>query len=232
MAIEGATSTRSPGWQWSTRRASYVLWALGGVAGAFAGCVYDPDNICGPHQVVYLDKVRCICEPNAALTAAGCVPCGEHEVPGQSGCVCDAGFSRPAEGGACVAATSAQGTACSAATPCTDANYSYCALDSSGSGYCTKSGCTTAAECEGGYDCNTGVTPSICRRPPVGAGKACTSAAECAGTDATFCDSMMKVCIVEGCTVTPNNCFSGYLCCDLSKFGVPNPICIQGEACP
>jgi hypothetical protein len=73
----------------------------------------------------------------------------------------------------------------------------------------------------------------VCRRPPVGLNKSCTSNDDCAGTEATYCDTFVAhACIVQGCSVTPNNCFSGYQCCDLTTFGVPQPICVPTGACP
>jgi hypothetical protein len=67
----------------------------------------------------------------------------------------------------------------------------------------------------------------------VGAGQACKSTAQCAGTEATYCDlSVTHQCLVEGCTVTPDNCFSGTVCCDLSTYGVAQPICVPTGTCP
>jgi hypothetical protein len=30
----------------------------------------------------------------------------------------------------------------------------------------------------------------------------------------------------------PNDCFQGYACCDLSMFGMPQPLCLPQGACP
>ena len=123
--------------------------------------------------------------------------------------------------------------ACSAEMPCTDAVYHHCEASGGGSGYCTSTGCTTSADCSGGYACNTGVSPSICRRPPLGANQSCATSADCAGTEATFCDAVItQSCRVEGCSLAPDNCFEGTECCDLSGFGVPLPICVAQGGCP
>jgi hypothetical protein len=37
-----------------------------------------------------------------------------------------------------------------------------------------------------------------------------------------------KACAVEGCSLTSNDCFPGYVCCDLAKFGVPTTLCTVG----
>jgi hypothetical protein len=174
---------------------------------------------------------RCVCVANTAMTAAGCVPCGANEVPGATGCVCATGFVRGTDG-ACEAAPPAMGVPCSATTPCTDATYNYCATSASGQGYCTTSGCS-GGDCTGGYACNATATPSYCQRPPTGQDMSCTSAADCAGTEATFCDTAQThACHVQGCTVAPNDCFEGSDCCDLTRFGVPMPICVAKGTCP
>ena len=50
--------------------------------------------------------------------------------------------------------------------------------------------------------------------------------------EATYCDTFKShSCLVQGCSLTPNNCFSGWECCDLSAFGVPQPICVAQGAC-
>jgi len=194
--------------------------------------VYDPDDRCGPHQVVFEDK-RCVCEPGAALTPTGCVPCAVHEVPGTMGCECESGYSRPSAGAACEEVPAGLGTACNLTTmPCTDAVYSHCAADASGSGYCTTAGCTSSADCTSGYACNTSGAASFCQRPPMGLSMSCTSDADCAGTEATYCDTFMShSCLVQGCTVAPDNCFEGWDCCDLSAFGLPQPLCIPQGQC-
>jgi hypothetical protein len=202
---------------------------------------------------------RCICVPNAAFTGTACTLCGENEVGGATGCACAPGFGRGSDGvcamcgenevggasgctcatgfardadGACAPVLAGQGAPCSTSMPCTDATFNYCATSANAQGYCTTAGCTGNADCTTGYACEPGATP-YCKRSPVGAGMSCTSSADCAGTEATFCDTIVEhACLVEGCSVSPNNCFGGRLCCDLTKFGIPMPICIAAGACP
>jgi len=129
------------------------------------------------------------------------------------------------------------GRACDALSgPCTDPKYAICHVTSGSTAYCT-SGCTTSADCQGGYACDatTGPAywPSYCKRPPVGAGQACQSSADCAGTEATYCDLVVThQCLVQGCKRTPDDCFSGTQCCDLSVFGVAQPVCVSTGTCP
>jgi hypothetical protein len=39
-------------------------------------------------------------------------------------------------------------------------------------------------------------------------------------------------CLVQGCSLTSNDCFEGRTCCDLSKVGMPEPLCLPQGACP
>ena len=172
------------------------------------------------------EDLRCVCEPQSATTATGCQPCGAHEVPGATGCVCEAGYVKP-EGGVCELAPMGLGTACETSAQCTDAAYGQCVNGSDGKGYCTNA-CTSPEDCTGGYACDG----AVCRKPPEGLGKSCTSDAECAGTEATYCDTFQShSCLVQGCSLAPDNCFTGWECCDLSAFGVLQPLCIPQGAC-
>src|SRR5262245_6651777 len=54
----------------------------------------------------------------------------------------------------------------------------------------------------------------LCGRVPTGQGMACQVSADCAGTEATYCEAVqLKQCLVEGCDTAANDCSSGYLCC-------------------
>ncbi len=124
------------------------------------------------------------------------------------------------------------GADCSVDEPCQDSSYPHCQLVDGTSGYCTISDCTSTADCEGGYVCDLSASPSYCKRPPLGAGMPCTSNDDCAGTDATYCDIFVSMtCLVENCSLDPNDCFEGSECCDLSAFGIPQPLCLPTGAC-
>ena len=211
-------ATGHPG---SKRRASTIL--LGGLAIlALASCVYDSGKRCGPHQVLQTTGMEtCVCDEHSATTATGCVPCGTNEVVGASGCVCAPGFGK---------ATPTE--------PCTlgggviDAGTSNNQSDADKPA--TSDGtCTTDGDCTGGAACDLKVSPSVCRTLPVGLGKTCAAASDCAGTEATYCETFItKTCQVEGCSLAPDNCFSGYICCDLAKYGLAKPVCVAGAQCP
>jgi hypothetical protein len=206
-----------------------VLAAIAAIAAS--GCLYDADDRCGSNQIVYQD-VRCVCAEGSAWTADGCVACAENEQPSANGCECIAGFGRATPDSACEAAPSGLGVACDSASACTDSVYDHCQLAGGTSGYCTNSGCTSSDQCQGGYACDTRSATPFCRRPPVGLGQPCESAADCAGTEATWCETFMThQCIVQGCSLADQDCFGDQQCCDFSQFGVPAPVCVPAGGC-
>jgi hypothetical protein len=209
------------------------LLALGASTLA-AGCVYNANDRCDENEELTPDGTSCACVSGAVMTGHACVLCGANEVPGNGMCVCATGYTRPTPDAACVPAPSALGMSCdTTSAACTDATYSHCEVTSGTAGYCTNTGCASSADCMGGYACDMSGSIPFCRRPPVGAGQACQSNTDCAGTEATFCDTAVtQQCHVQGCTLSPDNCFEGTQCCDLSQFGVPQPICVQTGTCP
>lgn len=124
------------------------------------------------------------------------------------------------------------GDPCDEDAACEVEPFSHCEPTDDDAGYCTSTGCEVPADCEGGYACDTAVSPSICRRPPLGLGKACTGPADCEGTEATYCDlAFSHTCMVQGCTLDPDDCFVGSECCDLSAYGVVEPLCVPSGTC-
>jgi hypothetical protein len=200
---------------------------------AAIGCLYDPDERCGENQVYSELDSLCVCAAETAPTEQGCEPCGEDEVAGPNGCDCAEGFSRPEPDAACEETPAALGVDCDAGNaPCSDARFNHCQVVEDASGYCTSTDCSSTADCEGGYACDTTASPSYCRRPPVGAGRSCSSDDDCAGTEATYCDTFMsQSCLVQGCSPSSDDCFEGSECCDLSGFGVAEPLCVPKGEC-
>ncbi len=195
-----------------------------GYAATSTGCM-----LCGKDEQPGVAGCVCKAGYGRASAAAACVACGENEVTNATGaCECVSGFAKASPEAACAVVSAGLGADCdSAATPCTDATYNYCHTVSATAGYCTKQGCASDADCTAGYACDLTSTPAYCRRPPVGFGKVCTSDADCAGTEATYCDLFVtKSCLVQGCTLTPDNCFTGTECCNLSAYGIPQPLCV------
>jgi hypothetical protein len=194
------------------------------------GCLYDADDRCSPGTVLFGGTV-CVCAEGSALTDEGCVVCGENEVAGAGGCVCAVGFSRSSEGAPCQAAASALGLTCDTlSAPCADTTYDVCHVTNGTGGYCTKS-CADSGDCDGGFACDTAATPPYCRRPPAGAGMTCSGDADCAGTEATLCESRMSHQCVVVCDAAAQDCFPGLKCCDFTMYGAPAPFCLPDGSC-
>ncbi len=222
----------------STRRASAlgILWALSGLLGV-TSCLYDPDHRCDSGQRFDTDADLCVCDDQQNMVAGdlGCVQCAEHEVAANDVCSCAPGYTRPSAGAACTDFPPALGTPCEGDRDCPDATYNTCHLSNGNSGYCTN-GCTDNAGCLGGYACDTAADAGYCLRPPSGQGQSCSTDADCAGTEATWCESFVShACFVQGCSLTKNDCFPGKVCCDISKKSLgtmTNPICVDDGTCP
>ncbi len=220
----------------SVRRISALrmLVAFSSLLG-LSSCLYDAGDRCDPGQTYNAAAGLCVCTGNTIAGTKpdgrqGCVACAEHEVASDDACVCEAGFQRPSAGAAC---TDAQGLPCASDTDCTDATFNSCHLQDDASGYCTNLYCA-AGECANSFVCDTVAMPTYCARPPVGAGKSCTSQTDCAGTEATWCDTLEShVCYVEGCTLGGNDC-PGKECCDLAVASgglVKKTICVDPGTC-
>jgi hypothetical protein len=211
--------------------------ALTLAAGALlTGCLYDEDKRC-PAGYVFGESLKaCVCPPGAvAADAGGCMTCGANEVAEGALCKCKSGTSRNAQG-ACEADSTGAGAACApGASSCANPASPHCAPAPAGGGmgYCTSKGCKSHADCTAGWSCTTWETEPYCRRPPTGLGKTCGAAADCAGLDASYCESFQaKTCMVAGCTVSPDTCGVGMACCDLTKVGLPTTLCVPAGSCP
>ena len=203
--------------------------------GGASSCLYHSSDRCDPGQI-YDDKAGlCECDNSIGQVTGehGCVTCGDHQVVKADACVCDDNYELV--GTACQLKPQALGIACTADKDCTDSKYDTCHIGTGSDGYCTNTGCKDDSGCDSGYACDISATPAYCARPPSGDGQACASNADCAGTDATFCENIMtKVCYVEGCSLTTNDCFIGKECCDLTgpSGGLyKKQICVKAGSC-
>lgn len=209
---------------------------LAAVLTLVASCIYDPDRPCGAHQ--RHEDGECICDPgyrqNEYLTA--CVACGLNEVGSGRSCQCMAGYSRSSTTNVCEPNSPALGLPCDGT--CSDPVYAYCYAPPSGSAYCTNTGCTSSAECGGGYGCDTERTPRVCSKLPSGVGHPCTSDDDCAQFEAKHCETyLLKTCLVRDCAAAEVSCYPGTVCCDYSLAFLPLSLCLQVEnldngACP
>jgi len=171
----------------------------------------------------------CVCVVGYVLDdELQCRRCGEHQQSVGDRCLCEMGYAFDAQRN-CVpqAPTMVQGCArdedCPASAPvCHDAGR--------GDPYCTVTGCTSMADCPGGYGCDTNEMPSLCVRPPSGQAQPCTSSADCAGNEASYCEVVRnKVCLVSGCK-EDSDCFPGWECCDLSSYMLDS-LCVPEDTC-
>ena len=79
-----------------------------------------------------------------------------------------------------------------------------------------------AGDVSGSVD--AGLEPSL--------GQPCTSPEDC-GPDAPFCDTFhYNACLVPGCVLEPDDCPSGWECCDLSVFQIEEKLCVRADECP
>jgi hypothetical protein len=205
-----------------------LVWSSAFLSVALSACVYDGDQRCGPHQQL-IDKDRCICEKDYVPGASGCVPCGALESAVNGECVCVKGYARPEDGAACEPIPAALGAACDTeGAPCAAGPYPLCHVTEGTSGYCTNA-CNAGEACTGGYKCHEDGADSYCRRPPVGHGDTCASSDDCAGGEATFCETIQSnLCLVPCAAGKTDVCFEDELCCN---FGIFEPICVPNNAC-
>jgi hypothetical protein len=202
-------------------------------------CIMDDDR-CGKHQVQDpdSDRVTCVCEPGYIISprAYGCEACGEHEEVLNGKCECEPGYARRAPTSACEPQTgSLLGSECSDDQPCFDPN-PYCANTADGS-FCTTRGCEVNDDCPAQWRCAESESGKFCTKPPRGFLMHCESHADCADTEARFCETFREhVCIVSGCAAHPAVCPSQMVCCDLSAL-IGDSVCVasatlENGACP
>ena len=180
------------------------------------GCLVDSENRCGTHQVLQNDL--CICERGYGLFGNTCQACGANEVGSNDGCQCAAGFGRSNPTQPCAAAA-ALGQTCAADADCTDAAFPFCA-SSSDTRYCTLPDCTASTDCINNYSCNTRGPRTFCERPPTGVGQSCRTSADCAGLEASYCESTLShACLKDACKSDPSICPGDWVCCDIALIG-------------
>ncbi len=197
-------------------RPAAALVALMSLAGlAPAGCLYEDGELCGPNQHHDSDRPQCVCNEGYGLVNGECVPCGEYEKGNPTdACTCMEGYARTSATSPCVPAA---GAACTTDADCTIDAFSHCVTDGERK-YCTSTGCVPGqGKCPGDFACNDRVDVPFCQAPPIGLGKSCKTPADCAGTQATYCESAMSgMCLVQGCVENPDACHGDWACCDIA----------------
>lgn len=218
------------------KRAKQCLWGAPLAIGVLPACLVDLDARCGEHQHYDSAQGVCLCDADAELVGNACVLCAEHEVGSPDGCVCVDGYVRPTATDGCQA-LAGLGEDCSSDAECGEAEYAYCRLEAgASSGYCTARDCAGGAACPGDYSCNAREAVSFCQRPPSGLGQACSSSDDCAGNEASYCETVVaKSCVVNGCASDPDKCYGDWVCCDIGLLSqslcVP-PSQLEAGNCP
>lgn len=212
------------------QRVVQILCAMAGAAllALTAGACIMSDSKCDAHQFQTAEDLHhCSCEPGYVLgpMGYGCVACGANEEVKSDTCVCKEGFARANDTAPCEAVEgSALGASCDAAESCSAPN-PYCALTEE-SPYCTTQDCSRNDDCAADWRCDRSTEQSFCKKPPSGFGKHCESAADCAGGEAAFCETLTtQMCIVSDCLGSPGDCPSQSVCCDLTGF-VGTSLCV------
>ncbi len=81
--------------------------------------------------------------------------------------------------------------------------------------------------------CEANDTRAACQTGPEGFGVTCASDADCAGHEASHCETLQaNVCVVANCQTTPDSCTGGQGCCDLHSLGIPLTLCLPPGQCP
>lgn len=182
---------------------------------AAGGCVYDANNLCGQYMTYDAALEACVCVDNAIVEDLGCAPCPADEVVIAGACGCAPGSAKSAAD--VCERIAGLGDPCESASDCTSSTYAYCAPGVAGS-TCTST-CEDDTDCADAYTCATWEPQPYCREF-VGLGASCVSSADCAETDATFCDTYEShTCIVAGCSLDNGACPRGTMCCDFSQYG-------------
>ncbi len=174
----------------------------------------------------------------ALLSVPGCIldrdaPCGiDQELDDSGSCACIDGTELDDDGHRCVEAEvvpAGLGEDCSDA-PCGGEAFPRCQATAAGD-YCTSEGCDSNADCTADYACNARGETSYCQRPPLGQGTSCTASEDCAGGEATYCETTISnQCLVPGCS--EGTCFEGYACCDVRSLGAEDTYCVPEGQCP
>lgn len=198
------------------RHTQSASWALL-CALVTTSCIID--DPCDDHQLkVEGFAAACACEPGYVVgpEGYGCVKCGKNEEAKGNECVCKDGFSRASPTADCEPFEAGDlGSECQSDAECSE-EAPFCAVSET-PGYCTAQGCERASDCAEGWRCNSAGAPSFCEKAPSGLGMSCESSADCAGSDAAYCEAFMShSCMIDDCLKQPNKCVHGTVCCDLT----------------
>ncbi|MDQ2643543.1 MAG: hypothetical protein M3020_07005 [Myxococcota bacterium] len=172
-----------------------------------SGCLVDSDDPCGD-ALIKTSAGACVCPKGHVPSDSGCVPCAENERAAGGQCVCEDGFSRASASASCEPVSEQPGC--------------------SGSECPGEGACASSANCAAPRLCDRYGTRQ-CVEPPVGLGRACASDADCAGTDATYCEVHFSLtCVIQGCKEDGGRCPGDMQCCDFAI--LTRSLCVGADA--
>jgi hypothetical protein len=227
--MHGETRDNDAGRHRGRRGVFAGLVAACAAAGAGGACLVDPDNPCGRYGRLSEDGV-CVCAAGARPSGqgTGCQPCGPLEVETRYGCGCAPGYVRRGDTWECVE-TPALRTCDGTPGACPDAGFSHCYIEPGKTdGVCTLVGCAHNGDCRDGWVCDRGQARSFCREVS-GHVAVCSSAADCAPYEASYCVEFSGTCQVAHCALDdPDACPSTWTCCDVTSIGgtLPPTLCL------
>ncbi len=152
----------------------------------------------------------CVCPPDEIAERGRCVGCGSNERAVDGACVCKSGFDRATDG-------SCQERPADAGVGRDDAGGSA----ECDSGVCTPTG-EPAATCVESVDCAEDELCDVhdssqCVSKPAGLGLSCESDADCADSEATYCEVYSSsTCQIQGCAERAGVCPGDMACCDFA----------------
>jgi hypothetical protein len=143
-----------------------------------------------------------------------CAVCGAYERAAGTACQCVEGYVRDATTRQCAAEPSPGDPDASVAAPAP--------------GGPLGGECSMSNACAPGLLCDIHDT-GLCVAGPAGLGMTCGATADCAGTEATYCESFStRTCQIQGCRETSGRCPGDMACCDFSIIGVS--LCVPSDA--
>jgi hypothetical protein len=178
-----------------------------------SACLVDAGDPCGD-ELVETATGACMCPEGTVPDGARCAACGENEHPAGGECACDEGFVRATANASCEP-FSAECQPPDCPEPCEGDD-------------CEPASCESSAECASPLLCDVHGS-GACEPPPEGLGKSCASDADCAGTEATYCEVFQTLtCQVENCVESSGVCPGDMQCCDFQILG--RSLCIPSDS--
>lgn len=184
-------------------------------------CLPENTAQCGTEQG--LVDGACVCPEGYLIRGEECVACGPNEVVQGKQCVCAPGYERDKKDRCQLVAVPAPPPGTSSAPPCDGGDCGAPTADAADD----ATACVDTEDCPGNAYCDLTVTPAACREPPTGQGTTCASDADCAGFEASYCETVVsRTCLVSNCSPSLNNCSDDFLCCDFASMGLPS-LCVS-----